>query len=61
MSSEKTTLKILHGSTGNGIVCPDCHHELYDECPDYILRRKPIHVAVRCDACGFQGARTNGH
>jgi uncharacterized protein with PIN domain len=41
----------------NGIVCPECQHELMDSNPSVCLTSWPPQYKVHCPSCGYIGSR----
>jgi hypothetical protein len=45
-------------TNGNGISCPACQNEMYDNSPDVRLLSSPPQKQVRCAQCGYQTSVT---
>jgi uncharacterized protein with PIN domain len=41
----------------NGVACPRCQAELYDQTPNMILASNPPKKKIRCAKCGWNGYR----
>jgi len=48
----------LTQTNGNGISCPSCSNEMYDDSPNTLLLCYPPKKLIRCAQCGYQTSVT---
>jgi hypothetical protein len=56
-NSKSSTFVYQNGAVPNGIACPECGDELWDDNPNICLPSNPPQFRIHCRSCGYTGTR----